>query len=317
MKIKCPNCGAEFETEVKGVVTCPYCSFQIVTGEPEVFTYPLRVEDPWKPLVSFIQLQRLSPNNIGWKARLVERKLLWVPFYVFFVRASGSAHKKGIFSEDGAGLVEFFNYASIPASEGFDELVNYPLPTKGRKYFGGKVRGELVEKTLDVEDAEGILKREIESLLKDEARKHFRWRRVAIGMPSFEIKPEGLVYYPLWRMSYKYGLFTYRAYVDGVDGRIPYAEFPISMRKRLAGLVLSSLTLASGAFLGKSLYSYGMTAPFASVLSSVLAAYPSLRRALTIRGRASEHRLLGEAAEDYKPEEKAFGILQDFLRSFL
>jgi hypothetical protein len=317
MRIKCPNCGAEFETDATGVVTCPYCGFQIVVGESEVFTYPLKVEDPWKPLVSFIQLQRLSPNNIGWKARLLERKLLWVPFYVFFVKARGSAHRKGIFSEDGAGLVEFFNYVSVPAAEGFDELVNYPLPTKGRRYFDGRVTGELVEKTLNVEDAEGILRREIRSLLKNEAKKYYRWSRVEIGMPTFEIKPEGLVYYPMWRISYKYGLFTYQAYVDGVDGRIPYVEFPISGEKRLVGLILSSLIIVSGAFLGKLLYPYGITAPFASLTTSAVAAYPSLRRALTIRGRASEHKLIGEAAEDYKPEEKAFWAIERFFQDYM
>ncbi|WP_258084606.1 zinc-ribbon domain-containing protein [Thermococcus thermotolerans] len=315
MRIKCPNCGAEFKAE-GGIVTCPYCGFQIRLGEARTFTYDLKIEDPWRPLTSFIRLQRLSPNDIEWKARLIERKLLYVPFYIFFVRAEGVAHT-GTFSSEGAGHVEFFNYITVPAVEGFDELVNYPLPTKGRRYFDGRVKGELIEKTLDEDDAQKKLRDEVRNLLKKEARRYFHWGSVEMGMPTFEVQLDGLVYYPMWRVKYKYGLLTHRAYVDGTDGRIPYAEFPIALPKRFVNFTLGSLLLASGFFLGKLLLPYGFTSVVGSMGAAAAASFPSLKRAFTLRGRASEHRLLAEMAADYAPEEEAFGAIRRFWKAHM
>ncbi|WP_457741392.1 hypothetical protein [Thermococcus sp.] len=305
MKVKCPNCGAEFEVKEVGVVECPYCGFKIKLGETRVFTYPLRVENPWEPLTAFIRIQRLSPNDVEWKSRLVGRELLYVPLYLFFVRARGVA-RKGLISKDGAGYVEFFNYMTVPAVKGFDELIGYPLPVRGRRYFDGHLKGKLLEKSLSDEEAKKLLKNKVRELLKREAEKYFHWNSVEVGMPGFEPQLDGLVYYPIWRIEYRYGPFKYRAYVDGSDGRVPYAEFPISAFKRITNFVLGALLLASGLWVAKALPFSSAIAPLGSIPASLLASYPSLRRAFTIRGRASEHKLLSEAKENYSPEDEAF-----------
>ncbi|ASA77289.1 hypothetical protein [Thermococcus sp. 5-4] len=315
MRVRCPNCGAEFEAE-GGIVTCPYCGFQIRLGEVKTFTYPLRVEDPWKPLMSFIRLQRLSPNDVEWKAQLIGRELLYIPFYVFFVKATGMTYT-GTFSPEGAGNVEFFNYLTVPAADGFNELMNYPLPTRGRRYFDGRVKGKLVEKTLSEDEAREKLRLTVGKLLKEEARHHFHWGRVGLDETGFEVTLDGLVYYPIWRLSYRYGFLTHRAYVDGADGRIPYAEFPIALPKRFVNFTLGSLLLASGFFVGKLLFPHGFTSIIGSMGAAVAASFPSLRRAFTLRGRASEHRLLAEIAEDYAPEEEAFGAIRRFWKAHM
>ncbi len=313
MKVRCPHCGAEFEAEEAGIVVCPYCGFQIKLGESRTFTYPLRVKNPWNVLASFIRIQRLSPTDVEWKARIIERELLYVPFYVFFVKAKGVA-RRGIISKEGAGYVEFFNYATVPAVEGFDELVNYPLPVRGRRYFDGHVKGKLLEKTIEASEAVKRLRSEIRSILKNEARRYFHWSNVEVGMPTFGVHLDGLVYYPIWRIRYKYGFFTYLAYVDGADGRVPYAEFPVSPVKRMTNLSLGFLLLASGFLIGKFLYSYGATAPIGSVATAIWASYPSLKRAFMVKGRASEHRLLSEVAGDYIPEDEVFKTIRRFLK---
>lgn len=312
MKVRCPKCGAEFEAE-GGVVTCPYCGFQIRFGESRTFTYPLRVEDPWKPLVSFIRLQRLSPNDVEWKGQLVERELLYVPFYVFFVNARGMARA----SSDGLVNVEFFNYITVPAAEGFDELISYPLPTRGRRYFDGRVEGRLVEKTLSEDEARERLRETVQDLLGKEVRRHFRWGRFVVDVPDLDVTPDGLVYYPVWRVRYRYGLLTYRAYVDGADGRIPYVEFPIALPKRFVNFTLGSLLLSFGFLAGKLLLPHGFTSLVGSMGAAVAASAPSLRRAFTLRERASEHRLLSEIASEYAPGEEALDAIRRFWRTNL
>jgi len=313
MKVRCPNCGAEFETSEEGVVTCPYCGFQIKLGESGTFTYPLRVEDPWRPLVSFIRIQRYSSNDVEWKASILTRELLYIPFYVFFVKARGVA-RRGMISKDGAGYVEFFNYMTIPAVEGFSELISYPLLVRGRRYFDGHVKGRLLEQTIGAAEASEKLKSEVRRLLKDEAKRYFHWGNVEVGMPTFQLQLDGLVYYPIWRIEYRYGLLSYRAYVDGADGRVPYAEFPISTVKRLTNLTLGSLLLAAGFLVGRALFSASFTAPIGSLGTAVAASYPPLERAFRLRGRASEHKLLSEVARDYAPEDEAFAAIRHFFR---
>ncbi len=315
MKVRCPNCGATFEVKTEAeIVACPYCGFRIKLREAKDFMYPLKIQNPRHFLMSFIRLQSISPNDVDSKAQILNQRLYYVPFYVFFVEAEGSAHH-GYINSDGAGRVEFMNYIVIPAVEGFDELINYPLPAKGRKYFEeGEIKGELLEKKVHVEDARKAAITIVEKSLKKEAKRYYHWRGVDVSLRTRYAELEGLVYYPVWEITYKYGFFTCRAYVDGVDGRIPYAEFPISNVKRFVNLALSMVLLLIGAFTGKILVSYGIIAPLGSFGTALIAAYPSLKKSLRIKGRASEHKMLNEVKEEIMPEEEAFHFIQQLFR---
>lgn len=314
MKVRCPNCGALFEAEGEGIAECPYCGFRIKIGEARDFMYPLKIQNPRHFLMSFIRLQSISPNDVDSKARILEQKLYYVPFYLFFVEASGSAHH-GYISSEGFGRVEFMNYIAVPAVEGFDELINYPLPAKGRRYFErSEIKGKLLEKTLDVGKARRAVIETVSRSLKKEAERYYHWGGVDVSLETRYAEMEGLVYYPIWRVTYKYGFFTYTAYVDGVDGRIPFAEFPISGVKRFVNLTFSSLLLLTGVFTGKLLMGYGITAPLGAVGTAVIGAYPSLRKSLRVKGRASEHRILNEVKEEIMPEEEAFRFARQLFR---
>jgi len=314
MRVRCPNCGATFEAEEEGVVECPYCGFKIKLGEARDFMYPLKVQNPRHFLMSFIRLQSISPNDVDSKAQILDQRLYYVPFYVFFVEAEGSAHH-GYISTDGAGRVEFMNYIVVPAVEGFEELINYPLPAKGRKYFErGEVKGELLEKKVHVEDARKAAITTVEESLKKEAKRYYHWNGVNVSLSTKYAELEGLVYYPIWKITYKYGFFTCRAYVDGVDGRIPYAEFPISSVKRFVNLTLSAVLLLVGALVGKALVGYGITAPLGSLGTALIGAYPSLKKSLRIKGRASTHKILDEVKEEIMPEEEAFRFIRQLFR---
>ena len=315
MRVKCPNCGAAFEAEGEGIVKCPYCGFRIRLGEARDFMYPLKVQNPRHFLMSFIRLQSISPNNVDSKARILDQRLFYVPFYVFFVEAEGSAHH-GYVSAEGSGRVEFMNYIVVPAAEGFEELINYPPPAKGRRYFEREeIKGELPEKKMDVEDARRAAVAAVRESLKKEARRYYHWSGVDVSLRTKSAELEGLVYYPIWRVIYKYGFFTCRAYVDGVDGRIPYAEFPISSVKRFVNLALSAILLLTGAFVGKILMGHGVTAPLGSLGTALIGAYPSLKKSLRIKGRASEHKMLDEVKEEIMPEEEAFRFIKGLFRS--
>lgn len=314
MKITCPHCGASFEAE-GGIVTCPYCGFKIKIGEAEEFIFPLKVQNPWHSLISFVRIQSISPNRVEEKAQILTQQLYYIPFYLFFAEIEGSA-RHGYLGKSGACRVEFFNYITVPAVKGFEELVNYPLPTKGREYFDrGRIKGQLLEREISEDEAKKMALKEIRKILKKEAEKYFRWSGVDVGLLTKELELKTLVYYPIWEITYKYGFFTYKAYVDGVDDRIPYAEFPISEFKRILNLALASVLVASGIVIGKAFMGIGITAPFGSMGTSLFAAYPSLRKALRIKGRASEHKLLEEVKDEIMPEAEAFKLAKNVLRS--
>ena len=106
MKITCPHCGASFEAE-GGIVTCPYCGFKIKLGEAEEFMFPLKVQNPWHFLISFVRIQSISPNRVEEKAQILTQQLYYTPFYLFFAEIEGSA-RDGYWEKSGAGRVEFF-----------------------------------------------------------------------------------------------------------------------------------------------------------------------------------------------------------------
>ena len=80
-------------------------------------------------------------------------------------------------------------------------------------------------------------------------------------------------------------------------------------------MTLASLLIASGIVIGKAFMGIGITAPLGSIGTSLFATYPSLRKALRIKGKVSEHRLLEEVKDEIMPEAAAFKLAKNVLRN--
>ena len=243
MEVQCPTCSAKFKVpDTVSVVTCPYCgtTFHVHTGEEakeEHYFFPPMREDPAGKLLKFLSRQYGAPADIV-DAKILEKKLHWVPVYFFYLHGKASE------------TVEEVEFLGIPAGSPLKTLLmDYPFPVRGKRFFEEAMvkKGTYHEPEMKKEEAEAIARSRLENALKEEAREESSY----LGKPELEVKFQGLVHYPVWEIAYEYGGETFRGnYVDGTDGRVIRAVYPLMSEARKKATLLGSGVIGLGVLLG-------------------------------------------------------------------
>ncbi|MCD6525184.1 MAG: hypothetical protein J7K48_09425 [Thermococcus sp.] len=244
MEVTCPTCSAKFKVpDTVSIATCPYCgtTFHVHTGEEsqvDHFFFPPMREDPAGKLLKFLSRQYGAPADIV-DAKVTKKELHWVPVYFFYLH--GRSKSKETVEE-----VEFFG---IPAGSPFTTLLTeYPFPIRGKRFFDESIvkRGKYYEPDLDREKAETIARSRLESALKREASEESAYA----GGLELNVKFQGLVHYPLWEIHYEYGGERFVNFVDGTDGRVIRAEYPLMSEARKKATLLGAGVIGTGLILG-------------------------------------------------------------------
>ena len=244
MEVTCPTCSAKFKVpDTVSIATCPYCgtTFHVHTGEEsqvDHFFFPPMREDPAGKLLKFLSRQYGAPADIV-DAKVTKKELHWVPVYFFYLH--GRSKSKETVEE-----VEFFG---IPAGSPFTTLLTeYPFPIRGKRFFDESIvkRGKYYEPDLDREKAETIARSRLESALKREASEESAYA----GGLELNVKFQGLVHYPLWEIHYEYGGERFVNFVDGTDGRVIRAEYPLMSEARKKATILGVGMIGTGLILG-------------------------------------------------------------------
>jgi len=244
MEVTCPTCSAKFKVpDTVSIATCPYCgtTFHVHTGEEsqvDHFFFPPMKEDPAGKLLKFLSRQYGAPADIV-DAKVTKKELHWVPVYFFYLH--GRSKSKETVEE-----VEFFG---IPAGSPFTTLLTeYPFPIRGKRFFDESIvkRGKYYEPDLDREKAETIARSRLESALKREASEESAYA----GGLELNVKFQGLVHYPLWEIHYEYGGERFVNFVDGTDGRVIRAEYPLMSEARKKATLLGAGVIGTGLILG-------------------------------------------------------------------
>ena len=259
MRIKCPNCGAEFEAPDQSYyVICPYCGITLrrVKGigfKPETghYYYPVNQRDPYHELVRFIYSNAPVPDDFIDSADLRDRKLYYIPMYSYYVEGEVTIY----------GLREIITtyrygeYVAVPAVDAgvvTKLLAPWNTALEGKKPFDPRIKsmGKYYEPEIHPYDASWFA----ELVYKWWSRIRV-WRELgriygvdaSISMTRYT----GLIHYPVWEIRYHYSGRDYKAYVDGVDNRVILAESPGSFRKNLvliSYIALLSLAIAYGSY---------------------------------------------------------------------
>ncbi|AJC71873.1 hypothetical protein X802_06640 [Thermococcus guaymasensis DSM 11113] len=244
MEVTCPTCSAKFKVpDTVSIATCPYCgtTFHVHTGEEsqvDHFFFPPMREDPAGKLLKFLSRQYGAPADIV-DAKVTKKELHWIPVYFFYLH--GRSKSKETVEE-----VEFFG---IPAGSPFVTLLTeYPFPIRGKRFFDESIvkKGKYYEPDLDREKAEMIARSRLESALKREASEESAYA----GGLEFNVKFQGLVHYPLWEIHYEYGGERFVNFVDGTDGRVIRAEYPLMSEARKKATILGVGMIGTGLILG-------------------------------------------------------------------
>ncbi|UCH04283.1 MAG: hypothetical protein JSW05_12030 [Candidatus Thorarchaeota archaeon] len=282
--ISCPNCDGPIEVpHDSSTVVCPYCSttVQVRTGEILKESYVMRLQysldDSWAKMLSWASKQLGAPKDLEQKAKIVESKLVYYPFWVVEVEAKadymGTQSKpdfegKGRFSgvkwkdvsED--GRIDLEKDVFVPANTRMPEsLLNYQVPVKRKEFFDkdlvAETAGSLLPTQLERDAAIESAKRGMNSLLREEALKEvdsIRSLNSELSIPAVF-----LVHVPVWHIKYDFSIRKYDAIVDGASGRVISLKFPRKLAFRAMTMFGGLVHLGAGGGAGLLLVYLGLT----------------------------------------------------------
>lgn len=244
-EIKCSHCGAPIAFEPgEMLATCKYCGFTVVieTGQPFTFEHslllnkydPAQVEEPVR---SWMREGFLKPSDLARKSKMVEKELIYLPFWVVSVEAKSSY--KGIFERitpavEKEGTIEKeYDWLVLARKATEFPTRDYEVPLEAKiPYDFRRIEAfaKVLNSEIDKNNAEEQAKQEIEGnhrfLAQQDVDK-------IVDMKT-EVKVQETVYLhaPLWFIKYEYKGKDYQLIVDGatgtaVKGDIPPAGFGI------------------------------------------------------------------------------------------
>jgi hypothetical protein len=238
-EIKCSHCGAPIAFEPGEILaTCKYCGFTVVIETGQTFTYEhsllLNKYDPTQVEEQIREWMRggfMKPSDLARKAKIAEKELIYLPFWVVSVEAKSSykgiferitpaVAKEGTIEKDYDWLVLARKAAEFPTRD-------YEVPLEGKiAYDFRRIEGfaKVFNSEIDKTEAEEQAKAEIENnhrfLAQQDVDK-------IIEMKT-EIKVEETVYLhaPIWFIKYDYKGKTYQLILDGSTGSVIRGDIP-------------------------------------------------------------------------------------------
>jgi DNA-directed RNA polymerase subunit RPC12/RpoP len=244
-EIKCSHCGAPIEFRPGEILaTCKYCGYTVVIETGKTFDYDhsllLNGYDQTEIEESIRNWMRegfLKPQDLAKKAKISEKNLIYLPFWVVSVEAESSY--KGVFERITPAVVKDgriqkeYDWLILARKATDFPTRDYNVPLEGKiPYDFRKIEGfaKVFNSEIDKDEAVELAKEQIDA--------HHRFLSQQdidkiIDMKT-EIKVEQVVYLhaPVWFVRYEYKGGSYRLLADGatgtvIKGGIPSAGFGI------------------------------------------------------------------------------------------
>ena len=239
--IRCSHCGAPVEFKPGEIIaTCKYCGFTTVieTGEAFNFEHSLLLDkydlmQVDKLIRDWMRSGFMKPSDLARKSKIVEKNLVYLPFWVVSVEAKTSY--KGIFERVAPPIVKDgkiqkeYNWLVLAREAAGFPTREYDVPLEGKvPYDFRKIEGfaKVLNSEIDREEALELAKQQIEAhhryLLKQDVDK--------IIEIHTELNVEQAVYLhaPVWFVKYDYKGKTYHLILDGAAGMALKGDIPSS-----------------------------------------------------------------------------------------
>lgn len=238
--IVCPSCGGGISADpLAVVVSCPYCDTGLrhrdISGAPPYFPVNLTEAEAGERLRRFCLNRFGIPGDFEQRFKASTARLVYVPVYLFTVTARLSA---SIVETDTCAVIGHYG---LWYSDG---IKDYRFAMRVRQYTDpDNVPGEVLKVTRSPEEAARQADAFGKRLL---ARDRARFSEVAADS-SISCTDEGMVFYPLYELTYRYGAKSYRGVVDAANGVVCLSDHPMSLGSRAMVLGSGALMLASTA----------------------------------------------------------------------
>lgn len=248
--LACPNCGGMVPIpEGQTVVKCPYCDMRsLVRGERGLLRYqvPIQIDRQTAEATvrRFLKGTRAIARQAAKRARMTEAIVVYLPFWAIWSRVFG-----WVFGEKKVGSGDDARYE--PREVKTAEEMSWNAAAADVAEFGVEFVGLKAHDLapFDAEDlhATGMVFEPMSSWseARKESEKYFEQQvsdmadldRISQVFTRFLHHREGLVYFPLWLMRYRFRNRTYQVVVDGTSGKVLYGKAPGDTVYRAAVLV--------------------------------------------------------------------------------
>jgi hypothetical protein len=239
--IKCSHCGAPVDFKPGEIIaTCKYCGFTTViqTGQEFKFEHSLilnkfdqaNIEEPIK---SWMRSGFMKPGDLAKKSSLVEKDLVYLPFWVISVKAKTTY--KGIFERIAPAIIKDgtvekeYDWLILAREASEFPTREYKVPLEGKiPYDFRKIEGfaKLLNSEIDRNDALELARQQIDAhhrfLLQQDVD------RVIELTTELDLKQMVYLHAPLWFIKYEYKGKTYQLIVDGATGLAVKGDIPPS-----------------------------------------------------------------------------------------
>jgi uncharacterized Zn-finger protein len=249
-RAKCPYCSAEFDIFTGQVfATCPYCGTTFKVSEPTasiehyVFTLKYDSNKAFEVARYFISIQPGVPSDASKNINYSSGRLYYVPIYVYeIVIDAPCIETEEVYSG------EHFEASVLGGQEAVYKLTpgsmdipipiprDYQFPAQVREYFKPRFMREAfyIQPTIDPYEQLREIKEPYLKKSREEAEMACPGRYKVVDKSSFK----AIAHYPFWMIEYTYRGGKYRVLVDGSDGTVVYAEYPLDPMKKTRWLLI-------------------------------------------------------------------------------
>jgi hypothetical protein len=238
-EINCPHCSAPIEFRPGEILaTCKYCGYTVVIETGKTFDYEhsllLNSYDQTKveePIRNWMREGFLKPQDLAKKAKITEKNLIYLPFWVVSVEAESSY--KGVFERITPAVVKEgkiqkeYDWLILARKATDFPTRDYNVPLEGKiPYDFRKIEGfaKVFNSEIEKDEAVELAKEQIDAQHRFLSQQDID---KIIDMKT-DIKVQQTVYLhaPVWFVKYEYKGESYQLLADGATGTVIKGSIP-------------------------------------------------------------------------------------------
>jgi len=237
--VKCHNCGAPLSLKAgEVIITCDFCgtAFNVASGKDFFLQHsilPSTVDEnrAEKLTRTWMGDGPLKPANLQSRAKISEKGLVFLPFYIVHTNVHSSYH--GFFTRTGeklerSGDLHREYYWKILGRRGSRfPTKEYEIPLSGKEDFNlSKIpqNAKYLNAEFDEKDATDLAKVEIQDHQKFLIQEQVN--EISDISHTFEIEDIEFVHAPVWRLDFTYNASEYQILICSNTGEVIRGDIP-------------------------------------------------------------------------------------------
>ena len=240
-EIRCSHCGAPIAFKPGEILaTCKYCGYTVVIETGQTFTFEHSVllnnydlASVEVPIIDWMRTGFLKPLDMAKKSKIVEKNLVYLPFWVVSVEAKSSY--KGIFERISPAVVKEgkierkYDWLVLARKATEFPTKEYDVPLKGKIPFDfRKIEGfaKVLNSEVDKDGAVELARQQIDQHHRFLAQEDVD-KIVDMNM-SIDVKQVVYLHAPIWFVKFEYKGKLYQLLIDGASGTVIKGDIPSS-----------------------------------------------------------------------------------------